>query len=246
MIENDIKEFCKKLNFTCGKYSGKDTFRDVISLLVFVIQIYMIGNKDYLENYNRILDKYTEDEQLQLKQLGKELAEIYNKQSEPADLMTELFGELGLGNKHTGQFFTPTHISDLLVKCTGIDDTLIKEKGYITLHEPASGAGGMILAFARELKNKGYNPSQNLFVVAWDIDILCTYMTYLQLAMYDIPAIVVNGDTLAMKKHFTLYTPQYYYGLWNLKELQMKEDIKETEQEDKTKKEKISKQRKVS
>lgn len=225
MINADIKSFCKKLNFTCGKYSEKDIFRDVISLLVFVIQIYMIGNKDYEKEYRSVLDKYADDEQLQLKLLGKELAELYNNQDEPVDLMTELFGELGLGNKNTGQFFTPTPISDLMVKCIGIDEKLIKEKGYITLHEPTTGAGGMILSFARELQAKGYNPSQNLFVVAWDIDILCTYMTYLQLAMYDIPTVVVNGDTLAMNDHFTLYTPQYYFGLWNLKELQRKEDI---------------------
>ena len=70
----------------------------------------MIRNKEYKEQYNNLMKKYTESEQQQIKELALELAELYNKQTEPVDLMTELFGELGLGNKHTGQFFTPTHI----------------------------------------------------------------------------------------------------------------------------------------
>ena len=80
------------------------------------------------------------------------------------------------------------------------------------------GAGGMILAYAQELKNKGYKPSKNLYVQAWDIDILCTYMTFVQLSMYDIPAVVVNGDILSLKENFILCTPQYYLGGWFLKE----------------------------
>ena len=231
-MNSSIKSFVKNLEFTNGKYNVKDIFREVISLTTFIIQTYLIGNKEYLEQYNTLLKKYTEDEQLKLKELVLELVEIYKKQTEPVDLMTDIFGELGLGNKHTGQFFTPTNISDLMVKCTGIDENLIKEKGYISLHEPTSGAGGMILAYARELKSKGYNPSKNLLVVAWDIDILCTYMTYVQLAMYDIPAVVTNGDTLALKEHFTLYTPQYYLGMWNLKTNQIKPNVENVEKEE--------------
>lgn len=234
-MNSDIKSFVKNLEFTNGKYDVKDIFREVISLTTFIIQAYMIGNKEYQEYYNTLLKKYTEEEQLKLKELVLELAEIYNKQTEPVDLMADIFGELGLGNKHTGQFFTPTNISDLMAKIVGIDANIesdISTKGYATLHEPTSGAGGMILAYARELKDKGYNPSKNLFVVAWDIDILCTYMTYVQLSMYDIPAVVTNGDTLALKEHFTLYTPQYYLGMWNLKTNQIKSNIENVDKEE--------------
>ena len=234
-MNSDIKSFVKNLEFTNGKYDVKDIFREVISLTTFIIQAYMIGNKEYQEYYNTLLKKYTEEEQLKLKELVLELAEIYNKQTEPVDLMTDIFGELGLGNKHTGQFFTPTNISDLMAKIVGIDantESDISKYGYTTLHEPTSGAGGMILAYARELKSKGYNPSKNLFVVAWDIDILCTYMTYVQLSMYDIPAVVVNGDTLALKEHFTLYTPQYYLGMWNFKTNQIKPNVEDVEKEE--------------
>ena len=227
MKEKEIKDFIEKLNFSNGRYDSRDIFRDVISLLVFVIQIFMLNNTDYMEDYNNILRKYTEEEQLQLKTIMKDLAELYNKQYEITDLLTDIFEKLGISNKETGQFFTPFHISKLAVKLTGINEDEIKQKGYITLHEPATGAGGMILAYANELKEKGFNPSKNLYVVACDIDILCTYMTYLQLAMYDIPAVVVNGDTLTLKEHFVLYTPQYFRGFWNLKDVFSKEKDKD-------------------
>ena len=38
MLEKDIKEFVKKLDFTHGKYDNKNIFRDLISLEVFMIQ----------------------------------------------------------------------------------------------------------------------------------------------------------------------------------------------------------------
>ena len=224
MLEKDIEEFVKKLDFTHGKYDNKDIFRDLISLEVFMIQAYMLFNEDYKKKYQDLLKKYTKEEQKQLQVLSIELAELYIKQTDTNDLLTAVFGKLGLGNKHTGQFFTPTNISDLMAKCVGINTDIIKKDGYITLLEPTSGAGGMILAYARELRAKGFNQSQDLFVVAWDIDILCVYMTYLQLAIYDIPAIVVNGDSLLQKEHFRLYTPQYWIGLWNLKDIKSKAD----------------------
>lgn len=72
------------------------------------------------------------------------------------------------------------------------------------------GAGGMILAYAREVEDKGYRRYKNMLVEACDIDSLCTYMTYVQLAMYDIPAVVKNGNVLALEEKFVLYTPQYF------------------------------------
>ena len=84
------------------------------------------------------------------------------------------------------------------------------------------GAGGMILSYAKMLAEEDYNPSKVLYVEAWDIDLLCTFMTYVQLAMYDIPAKVVNGDTLQLKENFVLYTPQYYLGGWFFRERRWK------------------------
>ena len=87
------------------------------------------------------------------------------------------------------------------------------------------GAGGMILAYAREVEERGYKRYKNLLVEACDIDILCTYMTYVQLAMYDIPAVVKNGNVLTLEEKFVLYTPQYYMFQKLLKEGKLNVEI---------------------
>lgn len=98
----------------------------------------------------------------------------------------------------------------MMAKINGINTDKIKKDGYIDLHEPAVGAGGMVLAYAEEVKSVGYNPSRNLYVECWDIDCFCAFMTFTQLSLYDIPAKIVCGDTLSLKERFVLYTPSYY------------------------------------
>lgn len=209
-MSEDIKKFYKKLQFTNGKYDEREIFKDIIMLTSTFIIATMLNDKKQAEEFDNMMKKYTIKEQQELWYIMIELVQLYQKQQEAKDIMTLIFNELGLGNKNTGQFFTPTHISDFMAKVISIDEKGIEENGYVTLHKPTCGAGGMILAYAREVNAKGYSTSRNLYVEAWDIDILCTYMTFLQLALYDIPAKVVNGDTLALKEKFVLYTPAYF------------------------------------
>lgn len=205
------------MNFTNGKYNQRQIFSDMVSLETYFINVCLIGKTEYAEEFDKIIGKYSKEEQSQILNILLSLAQLYEKQETTVDILGMIYNELQIYNKNTGQFFTPTHISDLMAEIDGLDEKEIKENGYIALHEPCVGAGGMVLSFAKMMKNKGYDPKQNLFVVAWDIDILCTYMSYVQLSMYDIPAIVVNGDTLTLKENMVLYTPQYYKGFWNFK-----------------------------
>ena len=179
----------------------------------------MIGNKEYAKEFDKILEKYTENERIKLWQILLNLSELYQKQQEPKDILGEMYSKIGIYNKQAGQFFTPTHISDLMTEIVGIDEEEIKNRGYVTLNEPCVGAGGMVLSYAKALQKKGYNPHENLFVEVCDIDMLCTYMTYVQLSMYDIPAVVINGDTLTLKQNIVLYTPQYYRGFWEFRKM---------------------------
>lgn len=61
---------------------------------------------------------------------------MYNQQTEPVDILGEIFNKLNMGNCMIGQFFTPTHISNLMAKISGIDKNAIKELGYVLLNEP--------------------------------------------------------------------------------------------------------------
>ena len=65
----------------------------------------------------------------------------------------------------------------------GDADALFKEKPFITLAEPACGAGCMVLAYADVLNQAGYLSHRHLWVSATDIDPLAAGMAYLQLSL---------------------------------------------------------------
>jgi type I restriction-modification system DNA methylase subunit len=70
----------------------------------------------------------------------------------------QVVGELELINGHIGQCFTPYDVSRLMAEITLQDaEDLIREKGFITLMEPASGAGGVIIAAADVIAKQGFD-----------------------------------------------------------------------------------------
>ena len=126
----------------------------------------------------------------------------------------EFFGAVSsrmglLDTTQNSQFFTPhnisTMIADMVIRDCG---PIIEKNGFITVAEPASGAGGMILAVADILDELGYDPSFHMLVQATDISPLCYHMTYIQLALRGIPAAVIRGNTLSMEEFESAWTPQ--------------------------------------
>ena len=57
-------------------------------------------------------------------------------------------------------------------------------------------------------------------------------MTYIQLALYGIPAIVSCGNALTQETRFTMETPLYFMQYWKFRKLYMhsEEELKEGEQ----------------
>ena len=90
-----------------------------------------------------------------------------------------------------------------------VDET-IRREGFVTVSDPASGAAGMIVAYAEYLLEAGYNPSEHMFGSCIDIDPVAADMAFIQLSLLGIPAEVVTGNTLTMKLNRVRYTPVYY------------------------------------
>ena len=61
-----------------------------------------------------------------------------------------------------GQFFTPYDVSRMMAEMTfDTVDEIIAEQGFVTVQEPACGAGGMIIAAADVIDAQGlrYRPA---------------------------------------------------------------------------------------
>lgn len=214
IFDDKIRDLIHQMNFTNGKFSQKQVFNDVVYVATYFLNNVLLDNSEHQQRYNELIAKYSKEERPQIYYIVKKLAELYQEQETPKDILGAIYNEVQGYSKGTDQYFTPEYVSDYMAQFVSIDEKELKEYGYITLPETCVGAGGLVLSYAKLMKNKGYDLSKNLFVIAWDIDIFCTYMTYVQLSLYDIPAIVINGDSLELDVNITLYTPEYYVGLW--------------------------------
>ena len=181
---NYKKEIADTIQGMSGKYNPYQIFRDWCEMYAISIQNSCVLWHDAVwqsrENiYKSLWNKYDESEH---DAFGK-MTCLYAiaLQCEIGDLLGEIFMESGAGNASAGQFFTPF-------------DVLKEEKIHMT--EPSIGSGGMVIATAKYLKERGINYQKKLKVVGQDLDWLAVYMSYIQLSLLGIDAIIVQGDTL--------------------------------------------------
>lgn len=136
------------------------------------------------------------------------------------DHLGQLYMSLDLGNDRLGQYFSPYDLSLLSARMI-LDESSVAQKiegkGFVSLYEPTVGGGGMVIAAAQVIKDMGFNPQQQLHVTCQDVDITAVYMTYLQLSLFGIPAVVIHGDVLKLEERSHWYTPFQIMHGWSRK-----------------------------
>jgi hypothetical protein len=130
------------------------------------------------------------------------------------DVLGEIFMALELGNDRAGQFFTPYSVSLLMAMMTIGDGGAVREKGFITLQEPACGSAGMVVATAQAMHQAGLSYPETLHATCVDIDPRCVHMAYVQLSLLGIPAVVVHGNALSLDVWGVWYTPAHALVGW--------------------------------
>lgn len=208
-----VKKIVKEIEKLSGNYSGYEIFSDRIKCMalttsnsceLFHGSIWKKREKEYLD----IVHKHGIDKIKVFAEMHGMLAIAMENEME--DILGKIYMEAGLGSKQTGQFFTPFHVSYMCAKMA-VPQNLPDKK--IRINEPSSGGGGMIIATAKVLKERGINYQEKMEVVAQDLDWKGVYMTYVQLSLLGINAAVVQGDTLAepykeaYPKERVFYTP---------------------------------------
>ncbi len=153
-------------------------------------------------------------------------------ETEPRDILGELYMELELGNQNAGQFFTPHHVSELMARMNF--DNSLKNIGdsFVTISDPACGAGSTLLAFVKLTIAKGYNPAEKMWIQAIDIDRTVALMCYIQLTLWNVPAQILVGDSLSLEMRESWFTPAHFLGSWEYR-LQSREAQQDQETKDK-------------
>lgn len=190
------KEIIKNINGLSGSRSPYEVFCDWVCCMALSIEnsCHIITKdtwKSREEQYLKTIAPYGADGQI----FGEMFAMLaLALEEELSDVLGEIYMQSDMGNKSTGQFFTPFHVSCMCAKIS-----LAGEDGRrpIRLNEPSCGGGGMIIAAAKVLKDQGINYQKCLRVIAQDLDWKAVYMCYVQLSLLGIRATVVQGNTLA-------------------------------------------------
>ena len=188
-------------------------FADFVTMSAIALHNAVNMNEALEKEYLEIVAKYSKKEVNHFCELLANFIELL--EVEPTDILGHLYMELDLGNLNNGQFFTPHEISLLMARLAYGDMLENLNKPFITLSEPACGAGGMVLAFVNEMLRNKLNPAYKLFVQCIDIDRLAGLMCYMQLSLWNVPAEVIIGNTLTMKFRGVYYTPAYYLMGWD-------------------------------
>ncbi|GHU59171.1 hypothetical protein AGMMS49975_26460 [Clostridia bacterium] len=217
------KEILKIIRKLSDRHSVWNVFCDFVKITSITISNCVARTEydDREEQYLAIIRKYTKDEQECLAGMFAELIlalEDEVKSDNFHDVLGDIFDTLKLYDNQKGQFFTPQHICDMIAKITiDKDDKTIAEKGFITFCDPCCGAGRMALGFANAMLSLGYSVNTQMFVEAADISEVCVHMSYVQLSLYGIPAVVIHGNTITTERWSLWYTPLFVVGGWEVK-----------------------------
>ena len=199
---DNTEKIIERIEKIAGEHSMHEVFCDWVHCMAISIQnssvLFKEHNKlwEQRENeFKEIISRYSEEQQNDFAEMTAFLVETM--EDHLGDILGDVYMRCEMGSSHTGQFFTPFHVSALNAELAMNKILEDYKGGTIRLHEPAAGAGGMIIAAAQVLKKRGIDFGRCMDVVAQDLDWMAAYMCYVQLSLYGIKGIVVQGDTLA-------------------------------------------------
>lgn len=149
------------------------------------------------------------------------------------DFLGNLYMSLDFGSGWSGQFFTPWHVAEFMAQielANGVVFSELEKQGYISVNDPACGAGCMLIAFAQACrKTEKINYQQQVLFTGQDIDRVVAQMCYIQLSLLGCPGYVVVGDTLARPTcgsalrpvvhpdNEIWFTPMWFSDVWTVR-----------------------------
>lgn len=223
------KEFVRIFQALSGRYSRREIWQDLVTLTA--ISIANIVDHDRAESrsktYKTIAGKYSPAE---LDKMAEALSYVVTgmEANPDQDFLGELYMALELGNDSAGQFFTPYDVCRCMAEINSGDVAgRVEKDGWISVCDPACGAGATLVAFANHCMRQNVNYQTSVLFVAQDIDYIVGMMCYIQLSLLGCPGYVVIGNTLtnpstSYDKRGLLprdgqeiwFTPMYYRDVW--------------------------------
>lgn len=154
------KQILKDIEFFLYRRNKISVFNDAVEFDALDLSIRTVPYKqeERIQRMNDILSAYSDkQEREKFGAICKNINEMLSKMLDNyGDHLGEIYMELSGGKKAAGQFFTPYHVSRLLVELSIGEEDLSGNK-ILTFNEPCCGSGGIIVATADALNERGFN-----------------------------------------------------------------------------------------
>ncbi|MBN1516353.1 SAM-dependent DNA methyltransferase [Candidatus Sumerlaeota bacterium] len=166
--------------------------------------------------YSKVVEGYSPEEMELFPKLLALAVEALDR--EYCDFLGDVFQELELHNHWKGQFFTPLDVCKAIaaMQLDGVK-AAIERKGFVTVQEPACGAGAMLIGLCEAMRDAGVNYQEHMHVTAIDVDPTAAQMCYIQLTLLHVPAVVFIGNTLSLELRQAYKTFAHHIGFWDSK-----------------------------
>ncbi len=192
------KKIVKLFESLEGKYSINGLWSDFIVMTACAISnaVDAEHREQREEMFQSISSKYGSKEMTTFSQILGSIVQAL-EENPSQDLLGEIYMCLGLRNESTGQFFTPYSLCMAMAEMSSGDlEQRLQEKEWITVYDPACGAGATLIAFANVCLKKKINYQQRCLFSCQELDFTTACMCYIQLSLLGCPGYIYVGDTL--------------------------------------------------
>lgn len=225
MRKDSQNDFIKTFERLTGRRSSWQAWTDFVNMAACSIANAVDRGprrKQRELSYLQAAGRYSQDELKIFARLLAMTAQAMEDEPEQ-DFLGEMFGALELTNHWKGQFFTPYSVCRMMaqIQTQGAAEE-IEQKGYISVNDPACGAGALLVAAANSFRKSDINFQKHILFVGQDIDPTAAMMCYIQISLLGCPGYVIVGDTLRHPPTERLpddyevwYTPMYFSDVWH-------------------------------
>lgn len=232
------KELVRVFDEACGRHNRWQVWSD--AMVMYAVSISNAVDKVHADHreeiYLTFAKKYNKREMDCIARMFALIIEAMEANPDQ-DFLGDLYMSLELGNQKNGQFFTPYSVCTMMAKMQPDIKEKIEAQGWISVNDPACGAGALLVAFANECMLRKINYQTSVLFVAQDIDFVTGCMCYIQLSLLGCPGYVVVGDTLTnpatciddrglipTPSENIWYTPFYFRDEWHLRRIAYRMD----------------------
>lgn len=229
ILQGTEKEFMEIFKQLCYSRSSWQVWTDIMSAIACSLsnavdktpRRYEAREKEYKQCIKRLGSL-----ELPAKLMGTIVMALENNPEQ--DFLGEMYMRLELGNHWKGQFFTPYCVCQCMAEISiGPEiETEVKRKGYLSISDPACGAGATLIAAANTFRRHGIDYQRDVLFVGQDIDRVVGQMCYIQLSLLGCPGYIAIANTITnpvcgaaiapyeKEDQEFWYTPFYFRNVW--------------------------------